>query len=153
MIKVWLSLEFGSLNQRSWRIGHKFLPQITDGMNVTQINTVVCDSGLLANYVNTTDAASLDELSKTLCELSDPEVIDLVATIHSELDAKSILLEFEAETVRDWLDTFVSAANVTMQPLKGMMPNLFRDWDSHIARVSQLIMEIAEGMDPLNWTM
>ena len=66
-------------------------------MNVTHINTVVCNSALLANYVNTTDAASLDELSMTLCELSDPEIIDLVATIHSELDAKSILLEFEEE--------------------------------------------------------
>ena len=88
-------------------------------MNVTQINTVVCNSALLANYVNTTDAASLEELSETLCELSDPDVIDLVAILHSELDAKSILLEFEdaAEEHAEHDSTLWSLKNRLVGPI------------------------------------
>ena len=94
-------------------------------MNVTQINTVVCNSALLANYVNTTDAASLDELSKTLCELSDPEVIDLVATIHSELDAKSILLEFEDEAIDNKVKFSSRLSDAHMEI---PMETIFKDW-------------------------
>ena len=94
--------------------------QIADGMNVTHIDTVVCDAALLANYINTTDAATLEGLSETLCELSDPEVIDLVSTIQSELDAKAILLEFEDEANE--------CAVTKACPMEIPMDTIIKDW-------------------------
>ena len=66
--------------------------QILLEINVTQVNIPACNSTLLANYINTSHVDSLEELSETLCYLSDPEIIDLVAKIRDFTFGKVIHL-------------------------------------------------------------
>ncbi len=139
--------------------------QIVDGMNITEIKSVACDVALLSKYIVTSDAAALEQLSRTLCNLTDPEMLDLVTLVQSEMDMRAVLAELEGNVgtsaVYGVLKAINDAAAVIgkvlnsslLAPYKDQLPPVLTKMEQWLPHASMLVKNLTDGGNVTDWSV